>query len=122
MWSRRSRQRAKLWQRWLRLSQIWNRFLFVVQFHGSADGTQHRFALVEFEVVGLAQDQDRAVRTVKAARPAGVGQVEADKLDIMPDGRLSRYGINTIIGFQLRILFAQRVQSGVGKAVRAGHI
>jgi hypothetical protein len=49
-------------------------------------------------------------------------KIEAEKADVVPDGGLARQGINTVIGFQIGILFAERGQGGVGHLVGAGHI
>ena len=59
---------------------------------GGADGPQGGFVLLQVEVGGLGQHQHGAGAAVEAARPAGVGQVEAEEAHVVAEGHTDADG------------------------------
>src|SRR5438552_2490262 len=78
---------------------------FIVQLDGRADGFEHRLVFFQLQIVKLTQDKHSAPAAVETSRPAGIGQVKAEKANVMPHGRLAGKRFNTVIRLQVRILF-----------------
>src|SRR4051794_19850786 len=51
-----------------------------------ANGAQDRFMACQLEVIHLPHDEQGALARVKTANPAGVGQIEAKKADVIAHG------------------------------------
>src|SRR5579859_1968365 len=85
-----------------------------------ADGAQDRLICLQFLIVRLTQDQQDARLDIDAARPASIGQVEAEELHIVANGHLAGERLDSRRRLQPRILRLQGAQRRLGDLLGAG--
>ncbi len=70
---------------------------------------------IHFVIGTLPQDQQAALRHLKATNPTGIREIECEELNVVSDAWLAGNRFHDGIGFQIGIGFAHGRQSSIGR-------